>query len=74
MNTDIFYRLVFMGILAVMLGLAASIFYIGGYLAAPEEKKLGRAKGMMRFGIVWLFFGFGYLVCCLLALWGHLGK
>jgi len=45
-------RLIFIGIELAVLGIGASMFYIGGYLAAPEEKRLSRAKGMKWFGAV----------------------
>jgi len=65
-------RLIFIGIELAVLGIGASMFYQGRYLVAPEEKRLGRAKGMKWFGVVWLCLGFGYLVCWLLALAGYL--
>ena len=65
-------RLIFIGIELAVLGIGASMFYIGGYLVAPEKKRLSRAKGMKWFGAVFWLFGFGYLVCWLLALAGYL--
>jgi hypothetical protein len=70
MNMDIVYRLIFIGIELAVLGIGSSIFYLGRYLEAPEEKRLSRAKGMKWFGVVWLCLGIGYLVCWLLTLRG----
>lgn len=57
-------RLIFIGIELAVLGIAAAMFYIGGYLVAPEKKRLSRAKGMKWFGAVFWLWLPSLLVTC----------
>ena len=41
MDTNIIYRLIFIGIGLVVIGIGAVITYTGNYLAAPEQKNRG---------------------------------
>jgi len=41
---NIIYRLIFIGMALVVIGVSAVMAHMGWYLAAPEEKKQYRAK------------------------------
>jgi hypothetical protein len=70
MDTNIIYRLIFIGIGLVVIGIGAVITYTGNYLAAPEQKKQRRAKFMRIYGVIFVTLGLAYLIYCMLALRG----
>jgi hypothetical protein len=70
MNMDIVYRLIFIGIALVVIGIGAVMTYMGWYLAAPEEKKQHRAKWMRWYGLILVILGWAYLIYCMFALRG----
>ena len=70
MDTNVIYRLIFIGMALVVIGIGAVMTYLGSYLAAPEQKKQSRAKNMMLYGTIFVILSFAYLIYCLLALRG----
>ena len=70
MDTNIIYRLIFIGIGLVVIGIGAVITYTGNYLAAPEQKKQSRARFMRIYGVIFVTLGLAYLIYCMLALRG----
>ena len=70
MDTNIIYRLIFIGIGLVVIGIGAVITYTGNYLAAPEQKKQRRAKVMRIYGVIFVTLGLAYLIYCMFALRG----
>jgi hypothetical protein len=64
MDMNIIYRLVFLGLGLVVIGIGAAMTYLGSYLAAPEEKKQGRGRNMLIYGIILVILGFAYLIYC----------
>ncbi len=70
MDMNIIYRLAFIGIALVVIGIGAVMTYTGWYLAAPEQKKQYRAKSMRWYGVIFVILGWAYLIYCLLALRG----
>ncbi len=70
MNMDIVYRLIFIGMALVVIGIGAIMTYMGWYLSAPEEKRQFRAKGMRWYGLIFVILGWAYLIYCLLSLRG----
>jgi len=70
MDTNIIYRLIFIGIGLVVIGIGAVITYTGNYLAAPEQKKQSRAKFMRIYGVIFVTLGLAYLIYCMFALRG----
>ena len=70
MNMDIVYRLIFIGMALVVIGIGAVMTYMGWYLAAPEQKKQFRAKCMRWYGLIFVILGWAYLIYCLLVLRG----
>ncbi len=70
MNMDVVYRLIFIGMALVVIGIGAVMTYTGNYLAAPEQKKQTRAKFMRMYGVIFVILGWAYLIYCLLALRG----
>jgi len=70
MDTNIIYRLTFIGIGLVVIGIGAVMTYTGNYLAAPEQKKQTRAKFMRMYGVIFVTLGLAYLIYCMLALRG----
>ena len=62
------YRLIILGIALVVIGIAAVMIYIGNYLAAPEEKKLSRARYIRLYGLILVVLGWAYLVYSLFVL------
>jgi len=70
MDANIIYRLTFIGVALIVIGIGAVMTYTGHYLAAPEEKKQSRAKNMMWYGIIFVILGLAYLIYSVLALKG----
>jgi len=70
MDTNIIYRLIFIGIGLVVIGIGAVMTYTGNYLAAPEQKKQSRAKYMRLYGVIFVTLGLAYLIYCMFALRG----
>jgi len=70
MDMNIIYRLTFIGIGLVVIGIGAVMTYTGNYLAAPEQKKQTRAKFMRMYGVIFVTLGLAYLIYCMLALRG----
>ena len=70
MDTNIIYRLIFIGIGLVVIGIGAVITYTGNYLAAPEQKKQSRAKFMRIYGVIFVTLGLAYIIYCMFALRG----
>lgn len=70
MDANIIYRLIFIGIGLVVIGIGAVMTYTGNYLAAPEQKKQSRAKFMRIYGVIFVTLGLAYLIYCMFALRG----
>ena len=70
MDTNGLTRLIVLGIGLVVVGLGAIMSYLGNYLAAPEEKKQGRARYIRLYGLILVFLGWAYLLYCMFALRG----
>jgi hypothetical protein len=70
MDINIIYRLIFIGMALVVIGIGAVMSYMGWYLAAPEEKKQYRAKWMRWYGLIFVILGWAYLIYCMFALKG----
>jgi hypothetical protein len=70
MNINIVYRLIFIGMGLVVIGVGAVMTYLGNYLAAPEQKKQSRAKYMRIYGVIFVTLGLAYLIYCMIALRG----
>lgn len=70
MDANVIPRLIVLGIGLVVIGLGATMAYLGNYLAAPEEKKQRRAKYIRLYGLILVFLGWAYLLYCMFALRG----
>jgi hypothetical protein len=70
MDMNIIYRLIFIGMALVVIGIGAVMTYLGNYLAAPEQKKQSRAKYMRIYGVIFVTLGLAYLIYCMIALRG----
>ena len=70
MDMNIIYRLIFIGMALVVIGIGAVMTYMGWYLAAPEQKKQYRAKCMRWYGLFFVILGWAYLIYCMFALKG----
>ena len=70
MDMNIIYRLIFIGMALVVIGIGAVMTYLGWYLAASEQKRQNRAKGMRWYGLIFVILGWAYLIYCLLVLKG----
>jgi uncharacterized membrane protein YidH (DUF202 family) len=68
--SDIFSTWIFIGIGLVVIGMGALTFHYARYLAAPEDKKQGRAKNLQWYAVVWLCIGLANLIGGLLVLRG----
>ncbi|TFH34211.1 MAG: hypothetical protein E4G93_05715 [Dehalococcoidia bacterium] len=68
MDTNGLARLIVLGIGLVVVGLGATMSYLGNYLAAPEEKKQSRARYIRLYGLILVVLGWAYLLYCMFAL------
>ena len=54
MDMNLIYRLIFIGMALVVIGIGAVMTYLGWYLAAPEQKKQYRAKWTRWYGLIFV--------------------
>lgn len=70
MNMNIIYRLIFIDMALIVIGIGAVMTYMGWYLVASEEKKQYRAKRKRWYGLIFVILGWAYLIYCMFALKG----